>query len=157
MFTTPCFIRKNNKALRDRLSKMGYYPFYGTDDEEDYCNLSKGLGVNHKPWGAPSFFSIHNPDYFISCGWIDCGDNEDLFFALASLRNDTDKGQWFIMDIDIYTHIGKGDWFMATDINGKYHVGTKIEPCYCHKASVEELKKHFRKSWFRRLMERIGI
>lgn len=155
MFTQPCFIRKNNKALRDRLSKMGYVPFYSTDDKDD--NNSKGLGVNHKPWGEPSFFHIHNCNYFIESGFIDCNDNEELFFALAALRNDTDEGQWFIMDIDIYIHIDKGDWFMATDINGKYHVGTKIEPCYCHKASVKELRNHFRKSWFRRLRDKIGI
>ena len=35
--------------------------------------------------------------------------------------------------------INKGDWFKSTDVNGKYHVGTKIDPLYCHKATVSEI------------------
>lgn len=29
-------------------------------------------------------------------GYFDCGDNEELFLALASFQEDTDKNQWFI-------------------------------------------------------------
>ena len=47
------------------------------------------------------------------------------------------------MDAEIYTEISKGDWFVATDIKGGKHVGTQIDPLYCHKATVEELIKHF--------------
>ena len=29
---------------------------------------------------------------------FDCGDNEGLFLAIAAIRDDTDKNQWFILD-----------------------------------------------------------
>lgn len=35
-----------------------------------------------------------NPDE----GCINCGDNEELFIALAALRDDTDDYQWFVWD-----------------------------------------------------------
>ena len=80
----------------------------------------------------------------MKCGdTIDCGTNEDLFFALAALRDDTDINQWFIMDVSPYLNIESGEWFMATDISGGRHVGTQIEPFYCHKATVNELIKKF--------------
>lgn len=77
---------------------------------------------------------------------IDCGANEELFLSIASLRDDTDKYQWFIMDVEIYVYIPKGTWFQSTDRNGGRHVGTQIESLYCHKATVEELIEHFNKS-----------
>ena len=66
--------------------------------------------------------------------------------SIASLRDDTDKYQWFIMDVEIYVYIPKGTWFQSTDRNGGRHVGTQIESLYCHKATVEELIEHFNKS-----------
>ena len=42
---------------------------------------------------------------------------------------------------DVYLNIEKGDWFIATDTNGGKHVGTQIDPLYCHKASVDEIIK----------------
>ena len=38
MFTTPCFIRKNNKELRDKLKTIGYKILL-TAKDEDYQNL----------------------------------------------------------------------------------------------------------------------
>lgn len=76
-------------------------------------------------------------------GAIDCGTNEELFLAIAALRDDTDKNQWFVMDSEVYQDIHKGEWFKASDISGKYHVGTKIDSIYCHKATVQELIEHF--------------
>ena len=52
--------------------------------------------------------------------------------------------QWFIMDIEAYLNIHVGDWFIATDRIGGKHVGTQIEPLYCHKATVQELIEHFK-------------
>ena len=50
-------------------------------------------------------------------GVIDCGDNEELFLALAALRNDTDINQWFIynsMDC-IIEKLRTIDWFICTE------------------------------------------
>lgn len=69
-------------------------------------------------------------------GLIDCGTNEDLFLAIAALRDDTDKNQWFT-DGDL--------WFKCGDETVEYHLnhlnecGRKI-----HKATVDELIEHFK-------------
>lgn len=66
-----------------------------------------------------------------------------FFCAIAVLRDDSDVNQLFVMDVEIYTDFPQGSWFMATDRSGGRHVGTQIEPLYCHKATVEELIEHF--------------
>ena len=78
---------------------------------------------------------------------IDCGTNEELFLAIAALRDDTDENQWFT---------NGEEW--------AYHPKTECcSPCNTvyrtlafdsipkdtnmgnyHKATVEELIKHFK-------------
>ena len=97
MFTTSCFIRKNTPELRKRLEELGYKPFGSVKYEWD---TGWGLSTDNRLGEFESF--DHNglkniikcslPDYEYS---IDCGENEELFFAIAALRNDTDKYQWF--------------------------------------------------------------
>ena len=134
MFTQRCFIRSNSWQIINTLMKFGKNVLnkepngyivsneelvYSVCDEEEYL------------------------ENMILNGFIDCGTNEELFLAISALRNDSDRFQWFIMDADIYTEISKGDWFVATDIKGGKHVGTQIDPLYCHKATVEELINKF--------------
>lgn len=133
-FTTPCFIRKNTPELRKKLEELGYKECIGEE--------------------GPFLFTSHNifDCMYTECGLndlaynglIDCGTNENLFLAIAALRDDTDKDQWFVMDVEIYADIPKGIWFKSTDYNGGKHVGTQIEPIYCHKATVKELIEHFK-------------
>lgn len=128
-FTTPCFIRKNTANIRNRLKELGYY-----------CNPY--LGWNNPftcVFGVNSVYSLD--DYDTNGlkeidGLIDCGTNEDLFLAIAALRDDTDKNQWFT-DGDL--------WFKCGDETVEYHLnhlnecGRKI-----HKATVDELIEHFK-------------
>lgn len=84
--------------------------------------------------------------------FIDCGTNEDLFLAIAALRDDSNYMQWFIADSilsvsyddsignDHYFTEPKGimffwdeNWDNATIISGRYH-----------KATVDELIEHFK-------------
>lgn len=141
MFTQPCIIKKNTRELRNKLKKLGYK-----------CNNGKWMGTyiatfkrdnEHDLFycGTPEYDIINNPSLKES---IDCGTNDKLFIAIAALRDDTDKNQWFVMDSEVYLNINKGDWFKATDMNGGFHVGTQIDPLYCHKATVEELIEHFK-------------
>lgn len=87
------------------------------------------------------------------CGkFIDCGTNEELFLAIAALRDDSNYMQWFITDSilsvsyddsignDHYFKEPKGimffwdeNWDNATIISGRYH-----------KATVDELIEHFK-------------
>lgn len=134
MFLQSCFIRKDNQELRDRLKRIGLQPHP--------CIMPKSseyLFVNR------GFYSRNEIGYQEEIERaVDCGTNERLFLAIASLRDDTDKNQWFVMDSEVYLNINKGDWFKATDMNGGFHVGTQIDPLYCHKATVEELIEHFK-------------
>lgn len=147
-FTQPCFIRKNTPELRNKLEELGYKPSYPIFQYPEVfkhiaaCNFfgSKYYGVSDDE------LSCHGEiiDVIKNGGIIDCGDNEELFLALSALRDDTDINQWFVMDCDVYLHIDKGDWFIATDINKGKHIGTQIDPMYCHKATVEEIIEHFK-------------
>ena len=137
-FIQPCFIQKCTPALIEKLVGIGYKIIgkttlslggYGI-----FCNNGKIkiCSTNEQP-------SIKNKDF------IQCYDNENLFLALAALRDDTDVNQWFVMDVEIYLDIHQGDWFIATYRNKGNHIGTQIDPMYCHKATVEELIEHFKK------------
>ena len=142
-FTQPCFIRKNTPELRKKLEELGYeansYECFW-DDENRYIITT--IGSN-----GFAFYTlcIKNCCVLENKEFIDCGDNEELFLAIAALRSDTDINQWFIMDVDEYVNINQGDWFIATDRNGGKHIGTQIEPLYCHKATLEEIVEHFKK------------
>ena len=97
-FTTPCFIRKNTKELRDKLENIGYKNCIA--EEGPYIFTLSGI-----------FDCMHSECGLIDLaynGLIDCGDNEKLFLAIAALRDD---------DISLNDKIN--------EINKKY--GTKIE------------------------------
>jgi hypothetical protein len=96
MFTQACFIRKNTPELRKKLEDLGYKKSeFGSDlnnsiattvsnDKQSYtCIREQSFDDTnpHTTWG----FEFR----------IDCGDNEELFLALASLRDDNDVNQFF--------------------------------------------------------------
>lgn len=143
-FTTPCFIRKNNSELRNKLKELGYYcnPYLG------WNNLYTSI------FGVRSVYSMRDDINVLSkeIDIIDCGTNEELFLAIAALRDDSNYMQWFITDSplsvsyddsignDHYFTEPKGsmffwdeNWNHATIISGSYH-----------KATVEELINHFK-------------
>lgn len=144
-FIQPCFIRKNTPEIRKKLEELGYKPFGSVKYEWD---TGWGLSTDNRLGEFESFdnngleniIKCEPPDYEDS---IDCGTNEDLFLAIAALRDDTDVNQWFVMDVEEYVSINQGDWFIATDRNKGKHIGTQINPMYCHKATVEEIIEHF--------------
>ena len=138
-FIQPCFIRKNTPELRRKLESLGYkkgaYPL--PVGREDVYDRDIHLYENSYHFRDSTLYGITNN--------IDCGTNEELFIAIASLRDDSDVNQWFVMDVEIYMGINQGDWFIATDRNKGKHIGTQIDPMYCHKATVEEIIEHFNK------------
>lgn len=146
-FIQPCFIRKNTPELKKKLEELGYKPFGSVKYEWD---TGWGLSTDNRLGEFESFdnngleniIKCESPDYEDS---IDCGTNEELFIAIASLRDDTDVNQWFVMDVEEYMDINQGDWFIATDRTKGKHIGTQIDPMYCHKATVEEIIEHFKK------------
>lgn len=125
MFTQSCFIRKNTPELRKKLEELGY------------TNTPNGRGE----WFIPIEELKYLVTYPISgcyqgCNgyWyeddFDCGINEELFLALAALRDDTDNNQWFTD--------GKL-WEKSNNYLPSHYM--QLEG---HKATVEEIIEHFK-------------
>ena len=83
-FTTPCFIRKNTPELRKKLKELGYRLF-GAELNEDLCIFTE---PEYSLYSVEFFSNIPHPDETDS---VDCETNEELFLAIAALRDDTDK------------------------------------------------------------------
>ena len=135
-FTTQCFIHKNTANIRNRLKELGYYcnPYLG------WHNLFTCV------FGINSVYSLD--DYDTNGlkeidGLIDCGTNEELFLAIAALKDNTDNNQLFTN--------GKGDWGIYRDgsdggLSGMdfYGMPNDFNLPYYHKATVDELIEHFK-------------
>lgn len=163
MFTQPCYIKKNNSYLRNTLKELGYK-----------CNNGKWMGSylatfkrdnDHDLFycGTPKYDLVNNPSLKDS---IDCGENEDLFLAIAALRDDSDMHQWFvnpkiksikmpgyypqIVGMDGYKQIVYGyEWIKSeyNDISEKIKnaIDNGEDPNFLpHKATVKELIEHFK-------------
>jgi hypothetical protein len=123
MFTQECLLRNVGEAKMHvmlELTKRGYSPMY--------LNFENNVGGNNmvcemQTWHCTD--SDNKPDA------IDCGENIDLFLAIASLRDDTDKYQWFTD--------GNITEMSTEDLPSKYMM---MEG---HKCTVEELIKIFNK------------
>ena len=135
-FTTPCFIRKNTDNIRNRLKEVGYKMLSPIEYDNLECSDN---------W-------VNDIKSLNDCNGINCGFNEELFLAIAALRDDSNYMQWFITDSilsvsysdsignDHYFIEPKGimffwdeNWDNATIISGRYH-----------KATVNELIEHFK-------------
>ena len=123
MFTQPCFIRKNTPELRKELEVLGYnrHPSY---IDNEYLYLNRG------------FYHTNVVGYSEEIErMIDCGTNEELFLAIAALRDDTDANQWFT-DGEIWVNL----------LDDYQHVPlVKYIRLKGHKATVEEIIEHFKK------------
>ena len=122
-FTTSCFIRKSPYKLMYRLNELGYRLF-GCELNEDLCIFTE---PEYRLYSVEFFSNIPHPDEPDS---IDCGTNEDLFLALAALRDDTDKFQWFISPEGIWAYNKNND---SISVSPKWR-----------KATVYELIEHFK-------------
>ena len=78
---------------------------------------------------------------------IDCGTNEELFLALAALRDDTDINQWFVCNDDYDTYdLGADSEHKKGEFLFNYldNINICLDSCHWHKATPEELIKHFK-------------
>lgn len=130
-FTTPCFIRKSTYKLRKKLDELGYRLF-GAELNKDLCIFT---GLEYGIYSIEFFSNIPHPDETDS---VDYGTNEELFLAIAALRDDTDKYQWFT----------DGDkWIQCPEILfSTYWVYNDVDVNLdaIHKATVDELIEHFK-------------
>lgn len=129
-FTQSCFIRKNTPKLRKKLEEFGYK--YG--------------GSDTKSWGPNALYCFDEKYYEVYPAkpsryhWIeDCGTNEELFLALAALRDNSDYMQWFLN--------GKGDWYLYLDNKFNEEVADWTSCASAenwHKATAKEIIEHFK-------------
>ena len=128
MFTKNCFIQKCNETLINKLIKLGYKPIgninYNTYGIYCHNGKFKTCSTNEQP-------SIKNQNF------IQCYENENLFLAIAALRNDKPDYQWFIWD-DIKDACDKFKQYIPSEL---WQEWWWFE---VHKASVEELIEHFK-------------
>lgn len=132
-FTTPCFIRKSTKELTEKVYKLG-----GRDGRSFWhCGYLTLLLVEKQQFTCLD--DEHgNAEMLIEKGFIDCGTNEKFFLAIAALRDDTDKYQWFT----------DGDkWILCPEIKFSTYWAyndVDINTDTIHKATVNELIEHFK-------------
>lgn len=133
-FTTPCFIREDTEYLREKLKKLGYTPF--DDDKRD------GLVADKSGY----MYSILENNLISST--YNCGVNENLFLAIAALRDDTNENQWFICDVNHWDRSDNGEATVYAEIGEWIFCKSNDDDCaqdnHYHKATVEELIEHFK-------------
>lgn len=136
MFTKPCFIRKNTSELQSKLEYLGYKSCADTNDKcNAICTFTRDNKPEYMTFEVDDDFEINiKNDY----PFIDCDTNEELFLAIAALRDDTDKNQWFTDGDNWYLcDCNKfSDYWFFNDITINFNT--------IHKATVEELIEHFK-------------
>ena len=143
MFIQKCYILKNTPELKIRLSNIGYKEtiFYNGDLDYMYVNcLGKGE------------YGEANANAPILNNAINCGENEELFLAIAALQNGTDLYQYFICTNDETIY----DEDHPKVVECRYKKGEFVYNSLCfdyslvanrnnwRKATVEELIEHFK-------------
>ena len=144
MFTQDCFIRKNTAGLRRRLRKIGYMECMTMGRGKSYITINNNNDEYNGSYDIVSADVINNMGF--RKPHVDCGENEELFLAIAALRDDSDKHQLFFHNKDIECE------YPIECIHDKFHLiqvdeylsKYKDRKNEFHKAQVEELIKHFK-------------
>lgn len=119
-FTKTCFIRKNTPELRSKLERLGIVKHPSCiESSNNYLYVGRGF-YNTLPIGYDE--EIKNA--------IDCNYNEELFLAIAAIRNDTDIRQWFVSPEGIFVFNKKNEHISEVSLKWR-------------KATVEELIEYF--------------
>ena len=89
-FTTPCFVRVENpekrKELIEWLEGIGYRLEYLRNDGVIVLTSENRVYVY-----GEALYRVIKVDY----DTIDCGENTELFKALAAMNDENDREQWF--------------------------------------------------------------
>lgn len=145
MFTTPCFIRKNTPELRKQLEELGYLPPSKMRYDKNFaiCTILRDNVGEYVVFKIDDDFeNVIKPSY----PYIDCGTNEELFFALAALRDDSDKEQWFITYKSSHPYMDyaailcrEDKWEDEYVKESQQHNFIDTKPEDYHKANVKEI------------------
>ncbi len=150
-FTTPCFIRKNTPELRKKLEKLGYKSrTISNNDKLCLATTANNVYAKYTIITNEMFDSVDPHRTWNCAGRIDCGTNEELFLAIAALRDDTNENQWFICDVNHWDRSDNGEATVYAEIGEWIFCKSNDDDCardnHYHKATVEDLIEHFNKS-----------
>ena len=122
-FTQQCFIRKNTPELRGKLEEIGRKLLFSARN-----GYGSNLFAFKGQFGTVQAYTVPCFGHFS----IDCGTNEEMFLALAALRDDTDRNQWFVDDV-------YGMWEQSES-----ELPSRYMQLNGHKATAEEIVEHFK-------------
>lgn len=148
-FITKCFIRKNTTELQKKLEEMGYDICLCANFENavwltNYLERGEIHGIGYSDETKPMTVEEALALYLYETDAIDCGDNDNLFLALAAMRDDTldkhifvnDLGDWAIYHEEL-TEVGNISRFEFQGIPRCF------DPELYRKATAEEIIKIF--------------
>ena len=148
-FTTPCFVRADDmekrKDLTEWLKGIGYMVcrcclFDGWNTL--HCGAINRNRIDSEVHGIPDY----DGDTGYNVGWFkaenadkehpsyDCGENIELFKALAAMNDENDNEQYFV------TELAGSSYCVHKNRNTNLAYSLT-----CRKATVEEIIEHFKK------------
>ncbi|MBR6517056.1 MAG: hypothetical protein IKT40_09505 [Bacilli bacterium] len=140
--TPPCFIRKNNIQLRNKLEEFGFEknPYVNDiDNEKKFLCVFPNKQHNYVSYLTGNKCVETIPKI------IDCGYNEDLFLAIAALNNNkSDKYKWFICKEEYISSstlelVKVGTWQLNTQHDKLSYSLKRL----WKKATLKEILEHF--------------
>lgn len=146
MFTQPCFIRRNTPELRKKLEELGLQ-LINVDNTTLDCHNYDGKGHHRSieegraiiTYYSSHYGIVYDVDSVTNRGRIDCGINEQLFLALAALRDDSDKNQWFVDEKTGYVFFCPFDSIIESSNQFLCYIHLPS----IHKLTVKELIEYF--------------
>ena len=145
-FTTPCFVRVENPEKRNNLREWAKNIGYNFVDvagiESDYSDPQPYIEVF--PHSFRSTTPQGNSFYVASRKAIDCGENIELFKALAAMNDENDQEQWYAYT-EYPTNEGKnGVRKFVFNEPARFDSFVDVPSGYYRKATVEEIVEYFK-------------
>lgn len=141
-FTTPCFVRVENpekrKELIEWLEGIGYkFLMRGLESNVLYVDVTSGCLLC-------AFESPVTQSEMVSKGYIDCGENTELFKALAEMNEWNDRKQWYAYT-EYPTNEGKnGVRKFVFNEPARFDSFVDVPSGYYRKATAEEIVEYFK-------------
>ena len=137
-FIQPCFIRKSTWHLVNMVYKIGGR---GGSKLDLYLEGAMLLLVCERDQCRSLDLEFANASKLIERGYIDCGTNEELFLAIAALRDDSDVYQYFVNEKGMFVFCNQSELKHVIDNSEDWWDYSVSE---FHKATVAELIEHFK-------------
>ena len=141
-FTIPCFVRVENpekrKELIEWLEGIGYkFLMRGLESNVLYVDVTSGCLLC-------AFESPVTQSEMVSKGYIDCGENTELFKALAAMNEWNYRKQWYAYT-EYPTNEGKnGVRKFVFNEPARFDSFVDVPSGYYRKATAEEIVEYFK-------------